>query len=48
MPKDTRIIVIKREEQIIIPEGETLIESGDVVAALTLKENVPQLADLFN
>jgi len=48
MPKDTRIIVIKREDQIIIPEGETLIESGDVVAALTLKENVPQLADLFN
>jgi trk system potassium uptake protein TrkA len=48
LPKDTRIIVIKRDDQIIIPEGETQILAGDVIAALSLKENVPDLANLFN
>lgn len=48
LPKDTRIIVIKRNNEIIIPEGETRIAAGDVVAALTLKANVPELANLFN
>lgn len=48
LPKDTRIIVIKRNDQIIIPEGDTQILAGDVVAAVSLKENVPDLANLFN
>ncbi|MBI3135174.1 MAG: TrkA family potassium uptake protein [Bacteroidetes bacterium] len=48
LPKDTRIIVIKRDDQIIIPEGETQILAGDVVAALALKQSVPALAVLFN
>lgn len=48
LPKDSRIIVIKRNNQIIIPEGETRILAGDIVAALSLKINIPQLVNLFS
>ncbi|HMR42270.1 MAG TPA: TrkA C-terminal domain-containing protein [Saprospiraceae bacterium] len=48
LPKDSRIIVIKRNNQIIIPEGETRILAGDIVAALSLKINIPQLVSLFS
>jgi Trk K+ transport system NAD-binding subunit len=40
--------VIKRKNQILIPEGETQILAGDIVAALSTTENVPTLAALFN
>lgn len=48
LPKETRIVVIKRNNQIIIPEGETQVMRGDVVAALTLTRNVQKVARLFN
>jgi trk system potassium uptake protein TrkA len=48
LPKDTRIVVVKRNNQIIIPEGETQILPGDLVVALVLARNIQKVAKLFN
>jgi trk system potassium uptake protein TrkA len=48
LPKDTRIVLIKRNNQIIIPEGETQIMAGDLVVALIHTRNAYKVAKLFN
>jgi len=47
LPKDSRIVLIKRNHQIIVPEGETQILAGDVVAVLSPSIQVPQVSHLF-
>lgn len=47
LPTNSRVVVIKRSSQLIVPEGDTRIEAGDVVAVLTSKVNVPKVDALF-
>ena len=47
LPSDTRIILIKRNNQIIIPEGETRVFVKDVVVVLSLKIRISQVSNLF-
>ncbi|MBI1222392.1 MAG: NAD(P)H-binding protein [Bacteroidetes bacterium] len=47
LPKDSRIILIKRDNQIIIPVGETKIIAGDTVAVISHKDRVTRVAELF-
>lgn len=47
LPKDTRIILIKRKNQIIIPDGESRIFVKDVVVVLSKKSMVGEISDLF-
>jgi trk system potassium uptake protein len=47
LPKDCRIILIKRNNQIIIPEGDTQVFSNDVVAVLSPKDKMPEVAGIF-
>jgi trk system potassium uptake protein len=47
LPKDSRIILLKRNNQIIIPEGETRIFVKDIVVVLSKKERVSDLSELF-
>jgi trk system potassium uptake protein len=47
LPKDSRIILLKRNNQIIIPEGETRIFVKDIVVVLSKKDRVSNLSELF-
>ncbi len=47
LPKESRIILMKRNNQIIIPEGETKVYSGDVVVVLSPKDQVFKVAKVF-
>ncbi|MBL7856594.1 MAG: TrkA family potassium uptake protein [Cyclobacteriaceae bacterium] len=47
LPKDSRIFIIKRNNQIIVPEGETQVFSGDIVAVLSPKDKVTEVAGFF-
>lgn len=47
LPRDTRIILIKRNNQIIIPEGETRIFENDVVVVLSKSNKVTEVSNLF-
>jgi trk system potassium uptake protein TrkA len=47
LPNNARIIIIKRDSQIIVPEGETRILAGDIVAVLSPKVKVPEVAGIF-
>jgi trk system potassium uptake protein TrkA len=47
LPKGSRIILLKRNNQIIIPEGETRIFVKDIVVVLSKKERVSDLSVLF-
>ena len=47
LPKDSRIILLKRNNQIIIPEGETRIFVKDIVVVLSKKERVSDLSNIF-
>lgn len=47
LPRDTRIILIKRDNQIIIPEGETRIFENDVVVVLSKSNKVTEVSNLF-
>jgi trk system potassium uptake protein len=47
LPKDSRIILLKRNNQIIIPEGETRIFVKDIVVVLSKKERMSVLSELF-
>lgn len=47
LPRGARIILIKRNNEIIVPEGETRIKAGDTVAVLSRSEKVVQVAELF-
>ncbi len=47
LPKDSRIILIKRQNEIIIPEGETKILIKDIVVVLSIKTKVSQVSEIF-
>ncbi len=47
LPSDTRIVLIKRNNQIIIPEGETRVFIKDVVVVLSRKNRIAEVSNLF-
>jgi len=47
LPSDSRIILIKRNDQIIVPEGETRIEILDIVVVLSQRSKVTEVSNLF-
>jgi trk system potassium uptake protein TrkA len=47
LPSDSRIILIKRNDQIIVPEGETKIEVLDIVVVLSKREKVTEVSNIF-
>lgn len=44
---DVRVILVKRNNQIIIPEGETRIFVNDILVVLSKKDNVAQISQAF-
>jgi trk system potassium uptake protein TrkA len=47
LPSDTRIIIIKRDNQIIIPDGETRVLVHDVVVVLSRKNKIAEVSNIF-
>lgn len=47
LPKETRFVLIKRNNQIIIPDGETRIFIKDIVVVLSRRNRVPEVSNLF-
>jgi len=47
LPKDSVLVSILRGETVIVPKGDTVLQSGDDVVALTLIGNEPQLLNLL-
>jgi len=47
LPEDARIVVIRRDENFIVPGHNTKLDEGDVVAVLARKEKIDQINALF-
>jgi trk system potassium uptake protein TrkA len=47
LPPDSNFVSILRGEQVIVPKGNTVLEPGDDVIAITLVGNEPQLLNLL-
>lgn len=47
MPRDSRIILIKRDNHIIIPDGETAVLSEDILAVLWPREKIAEVTSVF-
>ncbi|MBK7873620.1 MAG: hypothetical protein IPJ74_24615 [Saprospiraceae bacterium] len=47
LPPDTRIMIVKRNSKIIIPEGETRIFVKDIVVVLSKREKVSEVSKIF-
>ncbi len=47
LPVKAVISIIQRRNKIIIPKGDTLVKSGDVLIIFTTGENAPQLKQFF-
>jgi trk system potassium uptake protein TrkA len=47
LKKGTIIGIIVREDRLIVPGGDTVIEAGDHVIIITLMKNLPYLSKLF-
>jgi trk system potassium uptake protein TrkA len=47
LPEDSVLVSIVRGEEVIVPKGNTLLQSGDDIIALTLVGNEPQLLNLL-
>lgn len=47
LPKDTRIVAIRRKSDIIIPEGETRIAGGDLIVLLSRQGATDGLLHIF-
>lgn len=47
LPSNTRIILIKRNNQIIIPDGETRVFVKDVVVVLSKRNRIPEVSNIF-
>ena len=47
LPKESSFILVKRNNQIIIPEGETRIFVNDIVVVLSKKNNVGAVSKIF-
>ncbi len=46
-PPDSLVVLVKRNNQIIIPEGETRIFVNDILVVLSKKNRVTELSDVF-
>lgn len=42
-PKETLVLCVAREEQVIIPSGESVIQPGDRVIILSTRKNLPRV-----
>ncbi|WP_322962841.1 potassium channel family protein [Psychroflexus montanilacus] len=47
LPKDSLIVIIKRDNDIIIPDGDVRIKEGDVVVVLSKSNKVTEVSNLF-
>jgi trk system potassium uptake protein TrkA len=47
LPRAAVFVSIRREEEIIIPRGDTLLETGDVVTTLCERESVAAVRKLL-
>jgi trk system potassium uptake protein TrkA len=47
LPSDTRIVLIKRNNQIIIPDGDARVFVKDVVVVLSKRNRIPEVSDIF-
>ncbi len=47
LPPDSVLVSILRQEEVIVPKGNTVLKPGDDVIALTLIGNEPQLLNLL-
>jgi len=47
LPPDSVLVSIVRGEEVIVPKGNTVLESGDDIIALTLVGNEPQLLNVL-
>jgi trk system potassium uptake protein TrkA len=47
LPADSVLVSILRGEEVIVPQGNTVLKTGDDVIALTLIGNEPQLLELL-
>ncbi len=47
LPPDSNLVSILREERVIVPKGDTVLEPGDDLIAITLIGNEPQLLNLL-
>jgi trk system potassium uptake protein TrkA len=47
LPSDTRIVLIKRNNNIVIPDGETRIFVKDIVVVLSRRNRVTEVSNLF-
>lgn len=47
LPKDSRVILIKRNNQIIVPDGESQLNENDVVVVLANRKSVSELSILL-
>ena len=47
LPENSVLVSILRQEEVIIPKGNTVLKSGDDIIALTLVGNEPQLLNLL-
>jgi trk system potassium uptake protein TrkA len=47
LPPDSVLVSIVRGEEVIVPKGDTVLNAGDDIIALTLIGNEPQLLDLL-
>lgn len=46
LPKECKIIIIKRNNQIIVPEGDTVILNHDIIVVLTPKEKIKHIINI--
>lgn len=47
LPPDSVLVSILRSEEVIVPKGDTVLQAGDDIIAITLIGNEPQLLNLL-
>jgi NhaP-type Na+/H+ and K+/H+ antiporter len=47
-PEDSRIVVIWRDNQIIVPKGNTILEAADTLLILVNKNNLDSIRKIFS
>jgi trk system potassium uptake protein len=48
LPKDALVISIVRDQNAVLPQGDTMFEAGDSVVALVSAKSEPELHSIFN
>jgi CIC family chloride channel protein len=48
LPREAVLVSIRRGRELIIPHGDTRLQAGDVVTALSEREDIPQLRATLN